>query len=275
MARFRHPLKLKMIDHQKMRELLEEHNSQKAVAAILGVSQMTVCRRAKALGINHNGKTGANKSEGKRKAHSEKLKSLYLSGKIKPYWSGKEQPREIVAARVSKLKGRIAWNKGVPASIATKEALKKANSGRSHSEETKKKMSISAKSNITDEIILIRKENARKQWQEGKFDHLRQGRGKGGRHKGIWMRSSWEVEFAKNLDKNEISWKYEPRRFKLSDGSSYCPDFFIESKNLWIEIKGHWFEKAKNKFELFKKEYPEINVIVIQEKPLWHTLLNG
>lgn len=275
MARFRHPLKLKTIDAKEMQNLLEKYNNQKDVAKILGVSQMTVSRRIRALGIKHDGKIYANKTEEKRKSHSEKLKKAFASGTLKPYWRGKTQPREMVESRIEKLKGKAAWNKGIPASEKVKDAIRKSNIGRSASEETRKKMSSSSKRLLTEEMISKRSENAKRSWREGKFDHLKQGRGKGGRHNGKWMRSSWEIEFAKNLDKGGLAWEYEPRRFKLSDGTSYCPDFYLKEKDLWIEIKGHWFDKAKNKFELFKKEYPEINIVVIQEKPLWHPSLNG
>ena len=90
---------------------------------------------------------------------------------------------------------------------------------------------------------------------------------KGNYYKNIWMRSSWEISYAKYLDKHKIKWKYEPRAFDLGN-STYRPDFYLPRVNEWIEIKGYWRKGAKEKFNLFKKLYPEINIKVLNEKKL-------
>lgn len=43
------------------------------------------------------------------------------------------------------------------------------------------------------------------------------------------FRSSWEETLARYFDVLGLSWKFEPRRFVLDDGSSYTPDFYVES----------------------------------------------
>ena len=49
-------------------------------------------------------------------------------------------------------------------------------------------------------------------------------------NKKIWMRSSWEVAYAKWLDKQKIEWLYEHKAFHVGEskkwnGTTYCPDF--------------------------------------------------
>jgi len=83
------------------------------------------------------------------------------------------------------------------------------------------------------------------------------------------MRSSWEIEYAKFLDTKGISWLYESKRFTLSDGRTYTPDFYLPATNTYVEIKGHWFPAAKAKFAMFKKEFHNVKIIVIEDK-LWH-----
>ena len=87
-------------------------------------------------------------------------------------------------------------------------------------------------------------------------------------YKGFTMRSSWEYEYAKYLDNLGIKWEYEQKRFKLSSGKLYIPDFYLPDQDKYVEIKGHWFPKAIEKFKIFKEEYPHINLEVI-DKEIW------
>lgn len=56
----------------------------------------------------------------------------------------------------------------------------------------------------------------------------------------ILVRSSYEVNWVKFLDKNKIDWEYEPQWFRLSSGKFYLPDFKLlyNNETLWIEVKG-------------------------------------
>jgi hypothetical protein len=86
-------------------------------------------------------------------------------------------------------------------------------------------------------------------------------------YKGIYMRSSWEYAFVLWLDKNNIKWEYEPKTFDLGD-NTYTPDFYLSEFNLYIEIKGFWRDKAKEKFELFKQKYCGERIKLIEEYEL-------
>jgi len=88
------------------------------------------------------------------------------------------------------------------------------------------------------------------------------GRGKGDYYKDIWLRSSYEIAYAKWLDKNNIKWLYESKTFDLNN-TTYTPDFYLPKSNTYIEIKGYWRNDAKKKFKLFKKLYKQIKIKVL------------
>lgn len=87
------------------------------------------------------------------------------------------------------------------------------------------------------------------------------------KYKGIWMRSSWEVAYAKYLTKNKTKWEYESKTFDLGK-YRYIPDFYLLDSDTYVEIKGRWFPGMKNKFRLFQKKYCSINIILLTGKEL-------
>jgi len=91
--------------------------------------------------------------------------------------------------------------------------------------------------------------------------------GKWGKYKGTWMRSSWEIAFAKYCIKNHIKYRYEYKTFDLGN-STYTPDFYLSKLNKYIEIKGYWRDDAKIKFKLFKRLYPKIKIILLMKNNL-------
>ena len=93
---------------------------------------------------------------------------------------------------------------------------------------------------------------------------------KGDYYKDIWMRSIWEIAYAEYLDKNNIEWLYENKRFNLGN-TTYTPDFYLPEFDTYIEIKGYWRKNAKVKFKNFKKQYPKTRIKVLM-KPELHEL---
>jgi len=87
------------------------------------------------------------------------------------------------------------------------------------------------------------------------------------KYKNIYFHSSWEVAYAKYLDKRNIKWLYEFKTFDLGN-TTYTPDFYIPKLDLYIEIKGFWRDDAIKKFKLFKKRYNNIKIEVLNEKKL-------
>lgn len=96
----------------------------------------------------------------------------------------------------------------------------------------------------------------------GKITH-----GKWEQYNGIWFRSSYEVAYAKWLDRLNIKWLYEKGTFDLGN-CTYTPDFYLPESDTFIEIKGYWRIDAKKKFKLFKKLYPELKIAILDKNIL-------
>jgi DNA polymerase III alpha subunit len=86
---------------------------------------------------------------------------------------------------------------------------------------------------------------------------------------GHYVRSSWEADFARVLKHLGIEYQYEPRRFTLSraEGSSmtYAPDFFVPEARCFYEIKGWMDDKCAEKIRLFREQYPNEMLVVIDK----------
>jgi len=87
------------------------------------------------------------------------------------------------------------------------------------------------------------------------------------KYKSIWMRSSWEIAYAKYLDKNNIKWFYEPEAFDLGN-CTYRPDFYLIKTKEYIEIKGRWIDESLKKFKLFKHLNPKKKIFILYKKDL-------
>ena len=87
----------------------------------------------------------------------------------------------------------------------------------------------------------------------------------------ILFRSSWEREFAFYLDSIDELWYYEFWTFDLGN-TTYTPDFYLPRRELFIEIKGRWIGKNKEKYERFLDEYCFVNIMLIQQKPPYNNI---
>lgn len=106
--------------------------------------------------------------------------------------------------------------------------------------------------------------------------------GKGGTRVdlGIYVRSSWEANYARYLNwlqaNGQIkSWEYEPVTFEfhaIKRGSRfYTPDFRITENSgaqKFHEVKGWLDKRSKTKLARMAKYYPEHPVILIQSKEM-------
>lgn len=126
----------------------------------------------------------------------------------------------------------------------------------------------------TSDIIRIMSEKARQtQIKNGKTRGSNNAMwGKTTQHKngmrvdlGHRVRSGWEANFARILNYLKLPYEYEKHNFKLSNGSTYTPDFYIPSKKIYYELKGYEYRSVK-KHELLKIEYPFIKLHVLKER---------
>ena len=104
---------------------------------------------------------------------------------------------------------------------------------------------------------------------------------KGSKRKDLnrYFRSTWEANYARILNYNNVEWEYETKHFSLLDDGEivavYTPDFWIDK---WIEIKGHadaadtWTcncsrcDRDKLKMMLFAEQYPDEKIEMIGKK---------
>jgi len=104
-------------------------------------------------------------------------------------------------------------------------------------------------------------------YKSGKFKILTGNVGvKGHYYKDLYLRSSWELEFAKYLDSLGIVYEYEKTRIDLKD-CTYTPDFYIPSFKMYVEIKGWVKDTFLKKMDKLDKLYPELNLLVINRPP--------
>lgn len=87
-------------------------------------------------------------------------------------------------------------------------------------------------------------------------------------YKDIWFRSTWEVLFAKYLDKNNIKWEYETYRIYFSElpDTSYIPDFYLPNQGWFVEVKGWMREESAKKCNEVKNFMPANYFIVEQNE---------
>lgn len=130
--------------------------------------------------------------------------------------------------------------------------------GKQRSKRVRKLISIKAKNRLKD---------PRNHPMFGKKFSYKCSFGRGGRYKKSWMRSSYEIAYAKYLTKKHIKWQYEPKAFDLGN-CTYRPDFYLLDTDKYIEIKGYWLPEAKVKFKLFKSKYPNIKILILDKEGL-------
>ena len=83
--------------------------------------------------------------------------------------------------------------------------------------------------------------------------------------KTITLRSSYELIFARVLDKKGLTWQYEPQTFKLKEGCRYTPDFYVLETDEWFEVKGYITEKSVEKIRLFSEMGYKITIITLND----------
>ena len=83
---------------------------------------------------------------------------------------------------------------------------------------------------------------------------------------------TYELAFAKRLNELNIKFITHPKGIKyINNGieTYYFPDFYIPSKNLYVDTKAKYYLKlSSDKFIQFRNQNPEINLLILTEKLL-------
>lgn len=179
-----------------------------------------------------NAQRGKTISQEARKKMSESKKKAFANGTWKPWLSGlsaKDDPR--VARSVERLQAAL-WKKQTPEwneKVGTKRVLEFVSGKR-------------------------------------KIPPVQKGYGYR-KDLGHEVRGRWEANFARVLKYLNISYEYESEVFLLTKSNgritSYTPDFKIS--NCFIEIKTYFGKVFNEKYDLFKKQYSDLNISVVDE----------
>jgi len=212
----------------------------------------------------------------KRPEHSKLMKKLIKDGRLPQTFSKMSQEEKN---KISEMNKKWIKENGHPRGML----------GKKHKPETMRKVHLKAKEARKDPNNYVNSEQYRQMLSDKAKDQHRRGiigggysRGKMGTYningKNIFFRSLWEANYALYLDflikQGEIKkWQFEVDTFwfeKIRRGvRSYKPDFKIFLNNGKIEyheVKGWMDTKSKTKLKRMEKYYPEIKLIVIDEK---------
>lgn len=236
----------------------------KKLATKLGRTEAFLCRKARELGLTKLGR-------------KPKWMLDELSERMKKY----DETEMGKANREKALQKMQAQNK-----ICHPKGML----GKTHTEEYKRQMSERVKKEWQDPDSTFNSEQFRQKRsdimskqmiEKYKSNSENHSRGHGGRRSdlnGLYLRSSWEANYARYLNflikhKNIYKWEYEPDTFyfeNIKRGTrSYTPDFKIwkteKSEPYYVEVKGWMDQKSKTKLSRMKKYYPNIRIVLISE----------
>jgi hypothetical protein len=186
-------------------------------------------------------------------------KGIPRSQEVKDAISKKNKGKKRTTEQLNRIseahKGQIAWNKGRPRDQGTKEKI---------SNSLIKYFEVSPQ---TKELKEKNKIGVAKAWAEGKMTP-RSYNGKRFLYKNVWMRSTYEVECARQLDQSNVDWEYEPQRFWLEELQlTYLPDFYLPGFNIYLEVKGWMYPGSQEKIDAFRKL--GYHLATVMEEDLW------
>jgi hypothetical protein len=96
---------------------------------------------------------------------------------------------------------------------------------------------------------------------------------------GQYVQGTWERDIAQKLDTYGIEWKKvrsreDSFRYEL-DGKTkwYSPDFYLPEYNLYIEVKGYWWGRDKEKMQAVYSQHPDARIVLV-EKEQFEEIMN-
>lgn len=200
-----------------------------------------------------------------------KEKAQAMREKISKALRGRKMPVEI-RQKISETMKR----KGIKPTLEARRKAWQLKRGKSLPKELREKISRRTreamrnpkiKEKLRRNMLKLRNdpEFEKKKRMEGLKKAILSPRGKGGFRKdlGHYVRSTWEANICRILKFLKIPYEYEPEIFRLSNGAFYIPDLKVGNE-IYFEIKAFWSEKARRKFDLFKKEYSGIKIALIE-----------
>jgi hypothetical protein len=153
--------------------------------------------------------------------------------------------------------GSPAWNKGLKGvQISPMKGKPGTFKGKKHTEETKRKIS---------QKLSINNKGGRAKWYEVA---------------GQKVQGTWERNVALKFEELDIKWKKLKTNKDIleytMDGKVRCytPDFYLPAYDVYLEVKGHWWGRDREKMDIVLKTYPDKNIVIV-EKEQYEKFLGG
>lgn len=229
-----------------------------------GKNWQNVCRAAKKLGLTGNKKTVR---------HPDRPEPIVRTNKYKT----DEERREANSIRMKEWHKNHEHPKGMKGKTHNKEY--KEWRSRYMKDQWEDQNSVFNSDKMRDKKSIAASKAMKKRMKEKPSSIYTKGRGGKRKDLGIYVRSSWEANFARYLNflvKNGSihKWDYEPDTFwfeNIKRGTrSYTPDFKIWEKEhstpFYYEVKGYMDSKSKTKLKRMAKYHPDVEIKLIQEK---------
>lgn len=170
--------------------------------------------------------------------------------------------RQISSFTRYNYENRVAWNKGLsqkdfPSLARPNQRGKRFGASLTgHTEETKRKIS---------EKLSINNKGGRSKWYEVA---------------GQKVQGTWERNVALKFEELGIEWKKlktnrDVLEYVMDEKvRCYTPDFFLPAYNVFLEVKGHWWGRDREKMDIVLKTYPDKNIVIV-EKEQYEKFLGG
>lgn len=167
--------------------------------------------------------------------------------------------------------GSVSWNRG-----KTKETDERVRKNSESVARTYRKLKLEGKPIVPPPMS----EEARKRLSIEQTLHNRGGKSKWFVVDGQKVQGTWERNLAQLFSEKKIHWRKlrtEKDIFTYTlNGKTkrYTPDFYLKDFDVYLEPKGYWWGRDKEKMRIVKETYPQIRFLVI-EKDEYKKLLNG
>lgn len=171
----------------------------------------------------------------------------------------KENPNKIKIKTKGNHQSHQAWNKGL-----TKETDKRVAAGGNtyHKNHLAGKYDYSHNKHSQETKEKIRQQKLELCARQG--TNLC-GKGKRGYYKGYYCQSSWELAYVVYQLDHNVNFIRNTKRFSYTlDGinRSYFPDFYLIDEDIYIEIKGYYDNKTKEK----EIQFPKTETLIVLQK---------
>lgn len=175
-----------------------------------------------------------------------------------------DNPNRILYKPTGKPKGYKPWNTGL-SKDTDERVLRHSNTlkgkvgtflGKKHTTESKRKIS---------QKLSINNKGGRSKWYEVA---------------GQKVQGTWERNVALKFEELGIVWKKlktnrDTLEYVMDDKiRCYTPDFYLPDYDVFLEIKGRWWGRDKEKMEIVLKTYPNKNIVIV-EKEQYNKILGG